>query len=216
MNLAVVTLTQSDRVAWLDECRISVAAALPSSATHVVHHCAPDVFQETRWLSTHGRAEQYVAWVDDDDLVTPAALRACVEALEETGAGIAFTYEGRIDEAGRALPARYPRRTLRDVAMHPRSLHHLAVIRRACLDPVVYEEARRIGIGIDWLMRAWCALQRGAVQVPFVGYLWRQHEDQESKTLHWQQAYEIAMPELRRVTKSWMRRDETIPQFLPG
>jgi len=211
-GLAVVTLTrfEPERAKWLHECKASVRG---------FEHLVIDgrmQFQETRWRAAH--AAEYVAWVDDDDRVVGDALQQCVRALDETGAGVAFTHEARIDADGRTITNPHPWRdvTLRDVAMHPQALHHLAVVRASALAPEILEHAQRIGIGIDWLMRACAALCHGAVRVPVIGYEWRQHARAESQSEHWATAYHDAMPALRAVTKKWLKHDAPIRQFLPG
>lgn len=214
MDLAVVTLTRFDRSQWLAECEASVRQYLPDGGHHTVVFCEPGEFQRMRWSTTVATNAEFVAWVDDDDRVCGDALRLCVQALKETPAGVAFTHEARIDPQGDRLSVCTHPRTLRDVAMHPRCLHHLTVIRRQCLSPEVWEHAERIGVGIDWLIRAWCALKHGAVQVPIVGYEWRCHPEAMSQTYE-RTAYEAAMPALREVTTSWMTRNATIPRYLP-
>lgn len=213
MDLAVITLTRGDRPAWLAECCSSVR--LPRRCdTHQILQCGGEAFQETRWETTKS-AGGYVAWVDDDDRVVGDALALCVRALDATGAGIAFTREVRIDVDGKPLPAAVGRPVSRmDVAMHPRALHHLAVVRADCLDPIVLQHALRIGIGIDWLMRAYAGLVHGAIHVPVVGYEWRQHQLQESVSGRWGNAYENAMPALRSVTRGWMGMESRIPHFM--
>lgn len=211
-----MTLTRFDRPQWLEECKQSVQSALPEDARHIVmRHERGSNFQFKRWAHTYHADADFVAWVDDDDRVCNDALRLCVQALQETGAGVAFTHEARIDEHGAEISRTTHPRTYRDVAMHPRCLHHLAVMRRECLDPVVFDQAERIGIGIDWLMRAWCALKHGAVQVPVIGYEWRRHSEATSRTPEWAAAYEAAMPLLREVTLSLMTRNAPIPRLLP-
>ncbi len=211
MNREVIaaTLTRHDRAAWLAECKASV-----QGVDHIIADGFLD-FQETRWNLAH--SAEFVAWVDDDDRVVGDAIQQCVRALKETGAGVAFTQEARIDESGKRIDTYSPwdSVTLRDVAMHPQALHHLAVVRSSALAPEVLEQAQRIGIGIDWLMRAHAALRHGAVQVPMIGYKWRQHDGAESRTDHWRAAYREAMPALRAVTRQWMTYDAPIRQFLP-
>lgn len=211
MDLTVVTLTRGDRPRLLLECQQSVALWLPAGR-HVIAPCTRD-FQRRRWETTLDPGTEFVAWVDDDDRVCNDALRLCVQALRDTGAGVAFTFEARIDEHGNRLSTTSHERSLRDVAMHPRCLHHLAVIRRECLTPEVYAHAERLGIGIDWLMRAWCALRHGAVQVPVIGYEWRSHPGATSRSPGWTEAYQAAIPALREVTNSWMTRNAPIPRY---
>lgn len=214
MKLAIITLTSGDRTTYLADCLNSVRAGMPGGSTHQVTVCRGGDFQRTRWGTTFNAPAEYVAWVDDDDLVTRDALSRCIKALDDTGAGLAFTDEGRIDSIGKEFGNIKARKvTSRDLAMHPRTAHHLAVVRRSCLAPVVLEKAQSIGIGIDWLMRAYAGLVHGAVHVPMVGYLWRDHAGQESKTQAWDRKYLEAMPALRELTRRWMGPlDEPIPQ----
>lgn len=215
MKLAVVTLTRGGAPRWIGECTASVTTALPPYGAHRI--VKSDNFQRDRWRTTAQADAQYVAWVDDDDHVLPGALDAAVRALDQTGAGIAFTFERQIATDGTPLPFKTPRQmSKRDVAMHPRSLHHLTVVRTSCLSDEIYTEACRIGVGLDWLIRAWCTLRCGAVVVPKVGYEWRQHAGQDTRDPAWTEAFEAAMPELRRVTRSWMTYDAPIHRILPG
>lgn len=215
MRLAVVTLTRNDRPDWLAECMASVQDTLPAGAEHRVVPCM-DRFQEVRWDTTVNSGAEYVAWVDDDDVVLPHALARCLAALEATGAGIAFTHEDEMDARGHRDSRVHRRLTTHDVAMSPRLLHHLAVVRVSAIDPEILAHARAIGIGIDWLMRAGPALQYGAVQVPMVGYLWRRHAHQASGMDSWESRYLAAMPLLREITLRWAGPvRSTIPQWGP-
>ena len=98
----------------------------------------------------------YVCFVDDDDIVEPWAISACVEALDETGARLAFTYEGRIDKDGNALEVKNRPIILQDIFRHPRAAHHLSVIRRSSLEPKVIEAAETFGCGVDWFSKCLC------------------------------------------------------------
>lgn len=217
--LTVSTITDGLQPQWLLECEASVAAALPAGASHVVHLMgAGGDFQLERWAATTAPGSGYVAWVDHDDLIHPDALHACVTALEQTGAGIAFTDENIIDAAGQVIGHVGPRShrvTRRDIAMHPRSLHHLAVIRLECLSEDVLEIALEVGIGIDWLMRAFVALRYGAVRVPMVGYLWRNHPQQESAQARWTAAYRDSMQRLRAILLPMVHSNAYCPELLP-
>lgn len=210
MSLVVHTLTRNLRPDWLREACQSVADNLPADAQHFVIHCDGD-FAAKRWEALH--LGEFVAAVDDDDRVVGDGLKLCVRALNMTGAGIAFTYEGQINDAGDQIEVQHGPKALMDVAMHPRSLHHLAVIRRAALDDKLYDYACEFGVGIDWLTKAWCALKYGAVQVPVVGYEWRRHEGAMSLTE--EPAFSRSMNEIRKLTMSWKRHDARIRQLLP-
>lgn len=209
MSLEVITLTRGTRPEWLQECSRSI-----DMGDHLVHTC-PEDFEAGRWETTYNSKADYVAWVDDDDRVLPGALAKCVEALEATGAAMAFTDEARIDGNGDRVGQPYLKpRTRRDLAMHPRSVHHLTVFRVDALDPIVRTQAKRIGIGTCWLIRAHAGLIHKAVHVPIVGYEWRQHPGQDTKDIDFSGAYARAMPKLREVTRMWMGPfDAQIPEF---
>lgn len=212
--LAISTVTLNRRPEWLAECVRSVRDQMPVDSVHNIVDGTD--FLPAKWSAT--QVGDYFAWVDDDDLVCNDALSLCVRALEQTGAGVAFTYEQQMDAEGRDLGA--PDRSvvhLSDVAMHPRMLHHLAVMRSDALSPHVLDLAAEFGLGIDWLCRAWCALKHGAIQVPIVGYRWRQHQHPHHHQLHREEGalYLRAMPALQRVIHTWMKHDAPIGRLLP-
>lgn len=214
MNLRVVTVTHSGRRGdWLRECMDSVADSLPAGARHVVIGSRNDAsaWMVDQWNATHGA--DWVAFVDDDDILAPGALQACLDALRDTGASMAFTDEQEVDEAGQHLRMGMTGpRTLRDIAMHPRCAHGCAVFRRAAVPDAAFDTAKREGIGLDWLMRASAGLIGGAVHVPMVGYRWRRHAGQSSSAGH-ADPYAEAMPALRAYLRGLMRFDQAIPQW---
>lgn len=203
------TLTRMHHPKWLAEAIRSV----PAGVGHVVYYCDGD-FREKRWLGLH--ADEFVGAIDDDDRLRAEGLHACVEALKATGAGIAFTYEAKIDEIGRVLPTQFRSYTARDVAMHPNNLHHFALIRRECLDLEVFELSRQFHAGsIDWLSKAWVALKHGAVQVPVIGYDWRLHTQCMSRERVERDGLEQHIDSIRKLTLSWMKSDAPINQYVP-
>lgn len=212
MSLDVITLTSGTRPEWLQECIRSIDIGVH----HV--HVRPGDFEAARWETTSGSKADYVAWVDDDDKVMPGALARCVDALEATGAAMAFTDEANIDAQGARIGSAYCKpRVSRDLAMHPRSVHHLSVFRVAELDPIIWEHAKRIGIGICWLIRAYAGLVHKAVHVPVVGYEWRLHPGQDTRATDFANAYMRAMPALRAITNRWAGPySHPIPQWRPA
>jgi hypothetical protein len=127
---------------------------------------------------------------------------------------LAFTDEEEIDEAGqRVRDGLRRRRTLMDLAMHPRCVHHLAMFRPAYTPPEALALADRCGRGLDWLLRAAAGLRGGAVRVPMLGYQWRRHAAQDSASDGG--VYARALPVLRQMTRSWMRYDAAIPEAGP-
>ncbi len=205
--IGVFTHTRWLNQDWLMQCSASVRAALPADGEHVVCEMRGS-YTEARFEAL--RAFPYVAFVDDDDLVHPEAIHACIEALETTGAGIAFTLQELIDEHGSPKGVSRPARDYLDVAMAPIALHHFALIRRAAVDDEALRAAIQHGIGIDWLMKANAALRHGAVHVPIVGYQWRQYEGQDSRVRAAQ--FNSTMPNIRKTTLSWMRGNARIPR----
>lgn len=189
----------------------SVREALPTGARHLVVQSDGTALGWNADLWDACRGADAVAIVDDDDCVAPGAIAKCLKALEASGAALAFTDEAEIDGAGEFL--RYGprgRRSLMDLAMHPRCVHHLAMFRPSEVPYEARTVADRCGRGLDWLMRAAAGLRGGAVHVPAVGYLWRRHEGQDSAL--GEDAYAQALPSLRQVTRSWLRYDAAIPE----
>ncbi len=204
--IGIFTHTRGRDAPWLFECTSSVREALPPDAEYTVRVMTRDYSIE-RFEAL--RSYPYVGFVDDDDRVHPRAIMACAEALETTGAGIAFTIERVVNTDGVELGFSPPARDYFSVAMHPRPLHHFALIRRSAVDDEVLELACKHGVGIDWLMKACAALKHGAVHVPIVGYDWRQHPKQDS--IDTAARFNCAQPALREKTLSWMRGNSRIP-----
>lgn len=206
--ISIVTHTQG-KSPWARACIESVALALPENAIHQVIEMKRDYTRE-RWEAL--QSADYVGFVDDDDLVEPSAIAACMRALDKTGAGVAFTTQQVIDAAGRPLGLTRPAAVTIDIAMHPQSLHHFALIRRNALDDSALRAALEIGIGIDWLCTANAALKHGAVHVPAVGYRWRMYPTQDSDLKSEQ--FKAALPALRKVTCSWLSKVTPVPKFV--
>lgn len=162
-----------------------------------------------RWESL--QLGECVAWVDDDDYVMNNALQRCKEALENTGAGLAFTNES-IDDA---IVNRQPR-FYSDVAFMPSTIHHLCVFRTALVDQSVWEHFEDVGAGLEWLIKGHVALKYGAVHVPIDGYRWTQHPAQHSKTLPWKEGYSKGFKQLQHRLHEYAgnRIDEIIPMYL--
>lgn len=209
MSLTVVTHTQHSRPDYLKQCIESVERALPSGAKHKIVYC-PN-------YQTWGRArldavlsDEFVAFVDDD-LVAPQAIKACLEALEATGAGIACTNEVLIDQHGAVMLRVDARKNYMGVSSHPRTLHHLCLFRSSAVDPRALDFHYQYGHGIDWLMKASAALQHGAIHVPIDGYYWRQHDGTMTKRKN--------SPDLPPVTQlirgTWPNRAGLIDTYVP-
>lgn len=214
MDVRIVTVTSRPAHRWLCDSVQSVAASLPVGAQHLVVRSSGDplAWNAHLWAACHGA--DLVAIVDDDDVVLPGAIASCMSAIKSTGAALAFTDEEEIDEEGRQLRVGMARsRTLMDLAMHPRCVHHLAMFRPRMVPRSALDTANSCGRGLDWLMRAAAGLRGGAVRVPMVGYQWRRHSLQDSSV--GADEYATAMPALRKLTRSWMAYDATIQEVPP-
>ncbi|MBS0330792.1 MAG: hypothetical protein JSR30_13125 [Proteobacteria bacterium] len=214
MDVRVVTVTARPENLWFGEMLASVAEGLPKGVQHIIVHSEGGAGAWNRDLWAACQGADAVAVVDDDDRVLPGAIEACLTALRATRAGLAFTDEEEIDEAGqRVRDGLRRRRTLMDLAMHPRCVHHLAMFRPAYTPPEALALADRCGRGLDWLLRAAAGLRGGAVRVPMLGYQWRRHAAQDSASDGG--VYARALPVLRQMTRSWMRYDAAIPEAGP-
>jgi hypothetical protein len=148
---------------------------------------------------------EYVAFVDDDDLVEPWALDSCVKALDESGAGLAFTYEKRIDESGSTLSQDNRPLQLHDIFCHPRAAHHLSVLRRSSLEVKAIEAAENFGCGIDWFAKACATANLGAVQILKVGYQWRIHSGSYSQSTSEESSFKNNISKMRQLARTWVR-----------
>lgn len=169
MSLTVITHTRYDRPQLLERCIESVARGLPANATHRVIACRDN------WAKARvdaARSDQYVAFVDDDDTIDPTALQICLDALEATGAGIAFTDEATVDIDGNILSVHTGVREYSQQTVSPRAIHHLCVIRGDAVDPRAIRLHNKHGMGADWFIKTSAAFQRGAVHIPMTGYFW--------------------------------------------
>lgn len=211
MRARIVTVTSRPANPWFAEALASVARELPFGMQHVVVHSSGGAAAWNRDLWDACQGADAVAIVDDDDLVLPGAIAACLAALQSAGVGLAFTDEEEVDEAGHHLCDGVRRgRTLMDLAMHPRCVHHLAIFRPEHAPWEALALANECGRGLDWLLRAAAGLRGGAVRVPMLGYQWRRHAGQDSSTDGG--TYTRAMPALRQMTRSWLRYDAPIPE----
>lgn len=212
MHVRVVTVTSRPGHPWLREAVASVAQTIPPSCEHVVVQSSGDPLDWNRDLWGACQEADAVAIVDDDDIVLPGAVTLCAQALATHQCGLAFTDEQEIDAQGNPLREGMRRsRRLMDLAMHPRSIHHLAMFRPSFVPPSALGLANECGRGLDWLMRAAAGLRGGAVRVPMIGYQWRRHGGQDSTS--GADLYAAAMPALRRLTRSWMAYDAAIPEM---
>jgi hypothetical protein len=167
------------------------------------------------WAQARVHATQlseFVAFVDDDDIIAPAALSICLKALHQTGAGLAFTNEVSIDLSGKELYATRGTRRYGGIGIHPRTAHHLCVLRREFVDPRALELHNKFGMGVDWFIKASAALQGGAIHVPIDGYFWTQHDDTMTRAAA--PIFGTLIREMgHSIRATWRRADGEIPKF---
>jgi GT2 family glycosyltransferase/glycosyltransferase involved in cell wall biosynthesis len=121
---------------------------------------------------------EFVAFLDHDDLLAPAALFHVAEAIAaRPQAQMLYTDEDKIDETGRHFDPQFKGEWSPDMALAHNYTHHLRVIRRE-----VIERAGRLRVGyegaqdIDLILRCVELIPGdGVVHVPYLGYHWRAH-----------------------------------------
>jgi hypothetical protein len=208
--VTVFTLTRADRVPgqWFGQC----CASVRGQARHVVLLDQLGYVGSRLWCYSQGET---MANVDDDDIVMPGALQACEEALVATGAGIAFTWQRYVGPDGSILRERREPVTRRMAASTPDSIHHLSVLRTDLLPRALLDEIAERGLlHVDWIVRAYLALVHGAVQVPMIGYAWRQHSGQITCNAGaaWHGQVDVARKLISRWVDPW-RGHEAFPVF---
>lgn len=131
-----------------------------------------------RTLGFEAGSAPYVSFADDDDLVMPGAIAACVAALErDQGAVGAYTDEVWIDERGCRLsdgPSVGVEWSLPWHLATPFGVHHLLVMRRDSLMPLL-PIVDGLARSADWTLTRLLALKGHWFHVPMIGYQWRRH-----------------------------------------
>lgn len=149
----------------------------------VTHHVL-----ECRDSSSHSRIRydsrslgDYIAFIDDDDVLLPDAIKTCVEVLSlQPDIGVVFTKQQLINQDGFVLNSLNIDRPLvyKDVISSIQTIHHFAVMRSSAIPTSHIDKLCSSGsnIGLEWLMKAGCALSKGAVYIPEAFYSWRHHQ----------------------------------------
>lgn len=205
--VSIITLVPAaTNATWLDECVKSVARS--GADAHEMVPCS-ELYAGRRATYT-GRA--LVGCVDYDDRISPDAIQRCREAMYATGAGVAFTWQRLIDPEGAPLGEETAPISPRDVCSRPNSIHHFALMQSALLPEHLFDVIEAIGaqMSVDWIVRAYLALRHGAVQVPMLGYDWRQHENQTSRVED--KAYGPSVRNARALIKTWAPSDQALFQ----
>jgi glycosyltransferase involved in cell wall biosynthesis len=194
--LSIITMTKGDRPVLLERCKASVQAALPYGAVHRVI-LSPTLDAAAKFK--YAKESEFVAFVDDDDTISPDSISRCMSAIIEHDAGLAYTREVTVDlNLNKLNMTQVQTLSYANISDHPRAAHHLALIRSECLDERAVQMHEKFNMGIDWYMNASAALnERGAVHVPIDGYFWTIHDGQHSKYLRAQ--YNLHMREMSKL-----------------
>ncbi|MGH7185091.1 MAG: hypothetical protein ACREIB_02280 [Pseudomonadota bacterium] len=187
--IAVHTLTRGDRGPWLDECVRSV----PQGVRYAIVPCGN--FVDDRWRGM--TASDWTGFVDDDDRLVGDPIAACAAALQDTGAGVAFTWDRTVAEDGKPLRDNTYPVAYEDIPNHPYAVRQFSLVRAACLDSEPRRLADAIGPHVlDFALKARVALRHGAVQVPMIGYERRRHAGGMSR-LGFREQWAAAQPTIQ-------------------
>lgn len=150
MSLIVVTQTRFTRPEWLEQCKESVAAALPPGAVHLILNSPSEHWSTLRHEAT--QASEFVAFVDDDDIIDPLSLKLLLKALQTSNAGMACTNESTADiDLKNIKPMPDVPKIYERIRTQPRELHHLRMYRASAIDKTSLDLNNEIGCGIDGL-----------------------------------------------------------------
>lgn len=177
MKLTVVTHTNVRYARDISRCVASVKAALTPECSHVVIELDVDYdgFVEARYKAL--KLGEAIAFVDDDDYITPDALRLCLQALNQGDPGLVFTKElSHFPDKSTSLGLQCP--DYRTISSSPSAIHHLAAIRTEAVTDRSLDLAKKHGCGIEWVMKAEAAIFHGAVHIPKIGYHYVRHPGQ--------------------------------------
>jgi glycosyltransferase involved in cell wall biosynthesis len=218
MRTTLVTLTRGDAHDWF----ATMLDSVPANVVHEIITVPPNATHE-QWAEARVRALReartpFVGFLDDDDVVHSQAVEWCERALDATGAGVAFTQEARIDAFDNVIEEPVERqRFYFEVRLMPRIIHHLALMRRELIPDDALDVERELGFGFEWWIKARCAFAAGAVQVPRVGYFWRQRSGQMSESHDWRIRYAAGQRLVGDRLQPFVgsRSIEPIPKFTP-
>lgn len=215
--LTVVTHTNPNSGRDLSRCIESVKAALPpTGARHVIINVENDensrsALMQARWDARE--LDEYICFVDDDDYISQDSLIKTFAAIRVQQAGVAFTNEVLVDKAGKVLSRNDQVKMFEHIPLTPLIIHHLAIMKTSYLTDEVKVLADQYTMSIEWIMKARCALEGGAIHVPIDGYFWVQHDDQHHKITAWQEAFRKNCPLLTPKLRSWAKFAGPIPQY---
>lgn len=158
----------------------------------------------------------YFCFVDDDDIVEENSFINCVQALEMTNAQLAFTNERKVDNYGNVKYSSAIRSIdYEEITFHPRSIHHLTVMKKSVIGNDAYSLSLKYGQGYEWFLKAELGLKGGAIHIPYVGYSWRQHNNNFSHRKEWERPFIENMVEMTKDLKKWQSYHGKIPFWYP-
>ena len=194
----VITPHDGKNIELLARC---VASVKESGIEHLVVRCGSD--WELQMYELRNSAD-YVAWVDADDIVYPGALQAAFNLAEETQAGLVYTNEAQIDKDDKILRVNSGKKTLFDLASHPRSIHHLSVTKKNSITDRILPVFEQTKCPLDWAMRVDAAVNCGLAHLDMIGYGWRSHGNQITDSREFQSHMIKELPAMRRIFREWV------------
>jgi len=210
MGLTVVTHTMKSWGRDISKCVESVAAAMPLGGKHAIIDLdtCPQDYQKARYEAL--KLDEYIVFVDDDDYVSVDSLKLCFDAINKTGAGIAFTNEVMINVDGsKTINNRQVNYNM--LPLHPQIVHHMTMIRTTAVSTKPIELALKHNCGIEWMMKADAALHHDAIHVPIEGYFWVQHAKQWHRNSEWQNNFIRNIRTVGNEIRTWGNKTGAIP-----
>ncbi len=223
---AVVTIT-NNKVSEpiMQSAMDSIKANLPPGTAHIVlndtTNTPGDHTKYYQLLLESLQVAEYICYVDDDDLVVNNSIAILQQAIEATGADMAFTDEiPRNINVDAPIPKTLPTPSAPSVGTilgGPLGAHHLCMFRTAAVDvSAVTAAVSQIAAPYDWVFRAWIAAHGKIVHVPIVGYVWRQRPGQRASHTIRERGLTAAFS--FNIASKWKQGVETmtpIPKWLP-
>jgi len=181
LGLTVITHTCETWGRDINPCLKSVELALPPNAKHTVIGLEDDQDEFLKARFDALNLDDVIVFVDDDDTISVDSLFLCLSALENSGAGVAFTNEVRVFPSGSEIRHYKAGCTYEMICQTQGIIHHIAAIRTNAVSNRAFDLVNRVGVDAEWAIKTDAALGHGAIHVPIFGYFWNQHEGQHHK-----------------------------------
>lgn len=214
--LTLVTHTRpGPRSKTINACIESIEKQLVPGVRHVV--IQTEELLTARWKARE--LDEYIAFVDDDDIVVNNSVGLAHAAILEHAPGLIFTDQAKVNEHGEIISASAQRQIrYSHIGTHPSVAHHLAVINTSKLKNA-YDLHLQFGgtahVGaLEWLMKSEAGMLGGAIHIPIIGYHWTKHLKNRSGSIDHQDFYSKNMVYVSDVLRA-MRPDSMIPSWLP-